>query len=135
VSEPLVAFPDCERLVVDQLKNGPGLDGVVVDNRVPSGFDGTQKAVLISRAGGAGVDDQHLDQPLIDIEVYGPDKPAAHTVALAARSLALRLRGVVYGGATVVDVVEEDGPRWLPDYQHKAAARYLSTVRLLIRPA
>ncbi|MFI8267680.1 hypothetical protein [Streptomyces rubiginosohelvolus] len=130
-----LAFPDAERLVVDHLKNRPELAGAVVDNRPPPGFDGTQKAVLVSRVGGAWVDDLHLDQPLIDLEVYGPDKTAAHTVALAARAAVLTLTGTTYGGAAVTDVAEADGPRWLPDYHRPAGNRYLSTVRVSVRPA
>jgi hypothetical protein len=135
MSDPLISFPDIERLVVDQLKDRSELAGVIVDNRPPAGFDGTQKAVLVSRVGGAWVDDQKLDQPLVDFEVYGPDKSAAHGVALTARALALQLRDVSYGGADVLDVIEEDGPRWLPDYHHPGSNRYLSTVRLVIRPS
>ena len=135
MTEPLVTFPDVERLVVDALKNRPELAGVVVDNRPPPGFNGTQKAVLVSRVGGAWIDDQHLDQPLVDFEVYGPDKSTAHAVALMARALTISLRGVSYGGAVVVDLVEEDGPRWRPDYQRPGSNRYLSTVRLVIRPS
>ncbi|MFK4070332.1 hypothetical protein [Streptomyces sp. NPDC029674] len=135
MSDPPIVFPDVERLVVDHLKSRPELGGVIVDNRTPAGFDGTQKVVLVSRAGGAWVDDQHLDQPLIDLEVYGPDKPTAHTVATAARTALLTVRGTTYGGARVTDVAEADGPRWLPDYNRQAASRYLSTTRLSIRPA
>ncbi|MEV3992051.1 hypothetical protein AB0J57_24370 [Streptomyces sp. NPDC049837] len=130
-----LAFPDAERLVVDHLKNRAELAGVVVDNRPPAGFDGTQKAVLVSRVGGAWVDDLHLDQPLIDLEVFGPDKTAAHTVALTARAALLDATGTVYGGAAVTEVAEADGPRWLPDYNRPNGNRYLSTVRLSIRPA
>jgi hypothetical protein len=135
VTEPLIAFPDVERLVVDSIKDRPQLAGVLVDNRPPPDFDGTRRAVLISRVGGAWIDDQHLDHPLIDFEAYGPDKSTAHGVALAARAVTIGLRGVDYGGAVVVDVIEEDGPRWLPDYHHPGSNRYLSTVRLVIRPS
>jgi hypothetical protein len=135
MSEPLVTFPDVERLVVDSFRERAELTGVVVDNRVPPDFDGTQRAVLVSRVGGAWVDDQRLDHPLIDLETYGPDKPAAHVVALAARAATFGLRGVSSGGAVVVDVVEEDGPRWLPDYHHPRGNRYVSTIRLVVRPA
>ncbi|MEC4016408.1 hypothetical protein [Streptomyces sp. H27-D2] len=127
-----ISFPDVERLVVDHLKNRAELAGVIVDNRPPAGFNGTQKAVLVSRVGGAWVDDLRLDQPLVDLEVYGPDKTAAHGVALAARSALFEARGTSYGGAIVTDVVEADGPRWLPDYNYPASSRYLSTVRLFI---
>ncbi|MGW0535640.1 hypothetical protein [Streptomyces sp. NPDC003032] len=135
MSDPPIMFPDVERLVVDYLKSRPELAGVIVDNRTPQGFDGTQKAVLVSRAGGVWVDDQRLDQPLIDLEVYGPDKPTAHTVATAARTALLTVRNTTYGSAYVTDAVEADGPRWLPDYNRQAASRYLSTTRLSIRPA
>ncbi|MFG2138025.1 hypothetical protein [Streptomyces sp. NPDC048650] len=135
MSDDLIVFPDVERLVVDHLKNRAELAGAVVDNRPPAGFDGTQRAVLVSRTGGAWVDDLGLDRPLVDVEVYGPDKTAAHGLALAARAALLQARGTSYGTAHVTDVVEADGPRWLPDYNHPAGNRYLSTMRLLIRTA
>ncbi|MEU5343596.1 MULTISPECIES: hypothetical protein [unclassified Streptomyces] len=129
----ILTFPDAEQLVVDFLKNRAELTGVIVDSRPPAGFDGTQKVVLVSHMGGAWVDDQHLDQPLLDLEAYGPDKPTAHTVALSARACVLELADTVYGSAAVVDVSEADGPRWLPDYTRSAANRYRSTIRLLLR--
>ncbi|WUD73599.1 hypothetical protein OG937_18875 [Streptomyces sp. NBC_00510] len=128
-------FPDVEKLVVDFLKARPELTGATVDNAAPAGFDGTQPVVLVSRAGGAWIDDAHLDQPLVDLEVYGPTKTAAHTLALSARSAVQALRATTYGTAVVTDVVEADGPRWLPDWNRAAANRYYSTTRLYIRPA
>ncbi|MFD9906367.1 hypothetical protein [Streptomyces sp. NPDC059063] len=128
-------FPDAERLIVDFLKNRPELTGTTVDNRPPAGFDGTQKAVLVSRVGGAWADDQHLDQALLDLEAYGPDKTTAHGVALAARACILELPGTAYGAAVVTDVTEADGPRWLPDFNRPNGNRYLATVRLSLRLA
>ncbi|WP_309140409.1 hypothetical protein [Streptomyces sp. PKU-EA00015] len=107
----------------------------VVDNRPPAGFDGTQQVVLVSRAGGAWLDDLHLDRPLVDLEVYAADKTVAHGIALAARACVLELVDTHYGGAVVTEVDEADGPRWLPDYNRPAGNRYLATLRLSIRPA
>ncbi|KRV49703.1 hypothetical protein AQ490_18505 [Wenjunlia vitaminophila] len=135
MTQPPVIFPDVERLVVDHLKNRPELTGVVVDNRTPPDFDGTQRTVLVSRSGGTWVEDLHLDQPLIDLEVYGPDKPTAHTLAMATRTALLTVRGTTYGTAYVTDVAETEGPRWLPDHLHAGASRYFSTTRLFVRPA
>ncbi|MCX4861521.1 hypothetical protein OG263_49045 [Streptomyces canus] len=45
MSEPYIAFPDVEQLVVDLLKDRSELAGVVVDVAPPSGFDGSQRAV------------------------------------------------------------------------------------------
>jgi hypothetical protein len=133
VAASSIVFPDVEQLVVDYLRNRTELAGVLVDNRTPAGFDGTQRAVLVSRAGGVWVEDLHLDQALMDLEVYGPDKPAAHALANIARSALLSVRGATVGSTLVTDAVEADGPRWLPDYNHGAANRYRSTTRLSLR--
>jgi hypothetical protein len=135
MTEPFVTLPDVERLIVDLIKDRAELAGAVVAVTPPSGFDGSQRAVLVSRTGGAWVDDLRLDNPLVDLESYGPDKSAAHRLSLVARALVLQLRGVTYDGAVVHEVVEEDGSRWLPDYRHAAANRYVSTTRLVLRPA
>ncbi|MFK0175525.1 hypothetical protein ACIQVR_06135 [Streptomyces xanthochromogenes] len=135
MSEALLTFPDVERLIVDHLKYRPELAGVTVDNRPPAGFDGTQRVVLVSRTGGAWVDDLHLDTPLVELEVYGPTKTAAHTVSLSVRAALLQLRGTTYGTAVVTDAVETEAVRWLPDYNRPASNRYLTTVRLSLRPS
>lgn len=132
--DPLITFPDVELLVVDFLETRAELTGVTVDNKVPAGFDGTTQAVLVSRVGGVWIDDEHLDTPLVDLEAYGPDKTAAHAVARLVRAVLLPLRGTVRAGTLVTDITELDGPRWLPDYNRPNANRYLTTVRLSLRP-
>ncbi|KFK90573.1 hypothetical protein IX27_06055 [Streptomyces sp. JS01] len=133
-SSPSV-FPDVQALVVDLLADRSELAGVIVDETPPAGFDGTARAVLVSRVGGAWIDDLHLDQPLVELEVYGPDKSTAHTLANTARAALLAATGTVHGTATVTDIAEADGPRWLPDFTRPRASRYLSTYRVSIRPA
>ncbi|MCX2968775.1 hypothetical protein WDH52_17550 [Streptomyces sp. TRM70308] len=132
---PLLALHDVERLIADFLTDRPELAGVTVDNVPPSGFDGTQRVVLVSRVGGAWIDDQHLDHPLVELEVYGPDKTTAHADSLGVRAALLTLRGTTHGTTTVTDVVEADGARWLPDYNRPVANRYLTTVQLALTPA
>lgn len=133
--EPLLVFADVERFLVDRLRGRAELSGVLVDTVPPPGFDGTRRAVLVSRVGGAWVDDLHLDQALAEFEVFGPDKAAAHATALVARAAVIALRGVSYPGGLVTDVVEEDGPRWLPDYRHPTGNRYVSVLRVVLRTA
>ncbi|MFD7314409.1 hypothetical protein [Streptomyces sp. NPDC059883] len=133
MSSPPSAFPDVQAIVVDLLDDRAELAGAIVDETPPPGFDGTARAVLVSRVGGAWIDDLHLDQPLIELEVYGPDKSTAHTLANAARAALLTATGRVYGTTTITDVTEADGPRWLPDYVYAAANRYLCVLRLSLR--
>ncbi|AXI78053.1 hypothetical protein [Peterkaempfera bronchialis] len=125
MTTPPSAFPDVEALVVDVLRADPGLATATVSVDPPSGFDGTQRAVLVSRRGGAWTGDRHVDQPLIELEVYGPDKATAHILANAARRALLAAMDHSYGGTTVTDVTEQDGPRWMPDYLYRAANRYV----------
>ncbi|MER7697331.1 MULTISPECIES: hypothetical protein [unclassified Streptomyces] len=134
MTSPPSTFPDVEAIVVELLSDRPDLADAVVDETPPPGFDGTQQAVIVSRRGGAWVDDLHLDQPLIELEAYGPDKATAHRLANAARAELLSAAGRPYGTNLVItDVVEADGPRWLPEFLHPAANRYVCVLRVSLR--
>lgn len=130
MTTPPSAFPDVEKLVVDVLKADPALAGVTVAAQAPAGFDGTQSAVLVNRRGGAWIGDLHLDKPLVEFEVYGQSKEAAHVNANAARRALLATMGKQIGGYLVSDVEEQDGPRWMPDYLYRGANRYLCVIQL-----
>lgn len=131
MTTPPSAFPDVEKLVVDVLKADPALAGATIAVHAPTGFDGTTSAVLVNRRGGAWIGDLHVDMPLIEFEVYGPSKTAAHVLANAARRCLLATIGKRLGANNVVhDVEEQDGPRWLPDYLYAGANRYLCVIRL-----
>ncbi|WP_225802496.1 hypothetical protein [Streptomyces sp. NK15101] len=130
MTTPPSAFPDVEKLVVDVLKAAPALAGVTVAAQAPAGFDGTQSAVLVNRRGGAWIGDLHVDKPLIEFEVYGPTKTAAHVLANAARQALLATIGKQLGANFVSDVEEQDGPRWMPDYLYRGANRYLCVIQL-----
>ncbi|MEU7024214.1 hypothetical protein ABZ990_26685 [Streptomyces sp. NPDC046203] len=132
MTTPPSAFPDVEKLVVDVLKADPALAGVTVAVQAPTGFDGTQNAVLVNRRGGAWIGDLHVDKPLIEFEVYGPTKNAAHILANAARRALLATIGKQVGVNLVQDVEEMDGPRWMPDYLYRGANRYLCVIQLAL---
>ena len=130
MTTPPSAFPDVEALVVDILEADAALSTAIVRVDAPAGFDGTQSAVLVNRRGGAWIGDLHVDQPMIELEVYGPDKATAFTLANAARRALLAAIGNTYGSNTLSDVVEEDGPRWLPDYLYRGANRYVGVIKV-----
>ena len=130
MSAPLSPFPDVEALVVQILQADPGLSAATVSVDPPAGFDGTQPVVLVSRMGGAWIGDLYLDQPMIELDTYGPDKAATLTLANAARHTLLAALGTVYGSNTITDVTEQDGPRWLPDYLYGAANRYVNILKV-----
>ncbi|MEU3598805.1 hypothetical protein ABZ714_08755 [Streptomyces sp. NPDC006798] len=139
------SFPDVEEIVVKLLQEAQSKLGadVHIGQSPPAGFNGTQPAVLVSRRGGAWLEDLHVDQPIIELEVYGPTKAAAHILANKARGVLLPLRGRTFAPAppappgsittVVTDVVELDGPRWQPDFIHAGANRYESVLRFVLR--
>ncbi|MER7917530.1 MULTISPECIES: hypothetical protein [unclassified Streptomyces] len=129
---PPSTFPDVEALVVDILKQDPALATALVAVQPPSSFDGTTAAVLVNRRGGAWVGELHVDQPLIELEVYGPTKQAAHVLANEARRALLATADHRYGTNLITDVEEQDGPRWLPDYLYRAANRYVSVHKVYL---
>lgn len=130
---PPSAFPDVEALVVDVLKADSALASATVAVGPPAGFDGTQKAVLVNRRGGAWTSDLHVDEPLIELEVYGPSKAIAHNLANAARHALLATTGQTIGTNAFTDVEEQDGPRWLPDYLYRGANRYVCVIKVSVR--
>ncbi|MFJ8821645.1 hypothetical protein ACIREE_07665 [Streptomyces sp. NPDC102467] len=129
---PPSTFPDVEALVVDVLKDDPRMSAALVDVQAPADFNGTAAAVLVNRRGGAWVGERHVDQPLIELEVYGPSKHAAHLLANDARQAVLAMAGKRYGTNLVTESEEQDGPRWLPDYLYSAANRYVTVIRLYV---
>ncbi|MBV7697013.1 hypothetical protein [Streptomyces sp. TRM70350] len=129
---PPSAFLEVERLVVDILEADSALSTALVAVEPPSDFNGTTAAVLVNRRGGAWVGELHVDEPLIELEVYGPDKATAHTLANAGRRALLAAAGRTYGTNLITDVVEQDGPRWLPDYLYAAANRYVCVLKVAV---
>ncbi|MFE0454059.1 hypothetical protein [Streptomyces sp. NPDC058914] len=129
---PPSAFPDVEALVVDILEADSALSTALVTVEPPSDFDGRTAAVLVNRRGGAWVGELHVDQPLIELEVYGPTKQAAHVLANSARRALMAAAGNRYGTNLITEVEEQDGPRWLPDYLYSAANRYVTVLKVFI---
>ena len=129
---PPSAFPDVEALVVDILEADSALSTALVTVEPPESFDGTTAAVLVNRRGGAWVGELHVDQPLIELEVYGPTKQAAHVLANSARRALMAAAGHTYGTNLITEVEEQDGPRWLPDYLYRAANRYVVVLKVFL---
>ncbi|MFJ9022552.1 hypothetical protein ACIRPU_21685 [Streptomyces sp. NPDC102259] len=129
---PPSAFPDVEALVVDILEADSALSTALVAVEPPANFDGTTAAVLVNRRGGAWIGELHVDQPLIELEVYGPTKQAAHVLANSARRALLAAAGNRYGTNLITEAEEQDGPRWLPDYLYRAANRYVTVIKVYL---
>lgn len=134
-----ILIPDDEALVCSWLAGRPELSGVIVADRLPDTYDGTQLVVTVTRIGG-GMDGagggQWLDRPRLDIDCHGANKAAARDLTAIVRSLlpAARFDDHSAAGAVWSNTTEDVGPQWLPDQDYPQAGRYLLQYSILIHP-
>jgi len=138
-ARPLL-FPNVESVVADFLQGRQEIAGVPVGSLLPSEFDGTQRAVVVTRLGGRFADDDQLDHADLRIDFYGPDKVAAHTLACAVRGvLPLITQVALADGVVLSDATEIQGPCFSIDRRNFDATRYLIRHRFVVvvrpRPA
>lgn len=110
----------------------PEIGGISVGVDLPSDFDGSQRAVVVSRLGGEYRSDDGLDAALAKVDTYGPDKISAHAVAGAVRGVLPLLPMFRNGSGSVTDVEEEQGPCWSPDRRRDLPYRYVMRYLLVV---
>ena len=136
VSARALNFPNVESVVAGFLQGRSDLSGVPVGSLLPAGFDGTQRAVVLTRLGGVFNDDDQLDNAEVRIDSYGPDKVAAHGLACTVRGV---LPLVIDAGLSFSDVTEIQGPCFSIDRRHSDSNRYIMKYRFVLdvksRPA
>lgn len=126
-----VVFGDAEAAVVDMLR--VGIPGVAVATDL-IGYQRGASWVRVTRTGGLPILWMQLDNPIIALDVYGPDKGAAHDTATAARAAVFAQRGQYAGrGLRLVDVGDAEGLTWAAD--EPASAHYTLSLSLITRPS
>lgn len=123
------AFPDAEALVGDVLRAA----SLVVDTRVYSSIpkSPTFPLITLQRIGGTPVERHRLDQPRIQIDVWGTSKSEAHDIAQAARVAIHEMEGQTFATAYVSGVDDAFGLTWFPD-PPTARDRYIFGVALTL---
>jgi hypothetical protein len=130
----VTAFGDAEAAVVDILTADGNLLGVNVATDLIGYSAGRWLRVV--RTGGIPTMWMRVDNPVIEIGAYAPDKGAALDLAVAARAAVYAARGQYSGnGLALYDVADSDGLSWSPDERNPALARYLFTLALVTKPA
>lgn len=127
------AFGDAEAAVVDILTAAPGLAGVNVATDLVGYADG--RWLRVARTGGTPTMWMRVDNPVIEIAAYAPEKGDALDLADAARTAIHAARGYIGNGLALYDVADTDGLAWSPDERNPALARYLFTLVLVTKPA
>jgi len=140
MTDPAPVLPvDDEALVCGWLAARPELAGIIVADRLPDDYDGSQHVVTVTRIGGAmdrGGGGQWADRPRLDIDCHGPTKAAAKDLSATVRAVLAVARWADHSatGAVWSSYREDVGPQWLPDPQYPGAGRYILQVSLLIHP-
>lgn len=89
----------------------------------------------VFRNGGEPTHWRRLDNPIINVEVYAPDKGAAADAAQLARAALFGARGYAGHGLKVCDIDDVEGIAWSPDDRQDQHARYTFSVRLITKPS
>lgn len=127
-------FPDSEAVAATWLRSRPELAGIQVSTDL-RGYTAGQRRIVITRVGGVPSLAIRVDNPRLDVDVFGTDKADAHDLAQLARALLHELPTGDHTAldAVVANVADDVGLQWLPDPDTQAA-RYVLTLRLAVHP-
>jgi hypothetical protein len=127
-------FGDAEAAVVAILAADPRLAGVTVATDLV-GYSGADRWLRVGRTGGIPTLWMLVDNPVIAVAAYAPDRGAAFDLAGTARSAVYSAQGAYVGhGLALYDVMDVDGMVWSPDTENPAVARYVFTLALVTKP-
>lgn len=123
----LTTLQDAEQLVIDHLY-GLGFHAVT-DLPADPGFTDGLPWVMVTRSGGPATLRGYLDQPLLDIDVYGASRSQANDTVAEVRAAVLTMPAQ---SGRVSKVREEAGPTKRPD-PNPAVVRIGFTAEVFIR--
>lgn len=134
---PLSVMPDDELALIQYLRSVSEITALVPANRITTQLpaQATFPAITLTRAGGTAAQWQRIDEPAIQVDVWGPaDRHTCKQIALTVRAAILAIRNDVVSEATLVSGLEEVGPQWLPDTELsvKPLPRYTARFRVLL---
>jgi hypothetical protein len=132
-----VSLPDTKAVLIGWLSTLPELDGVVVAGRVPEDYDGSQRVVRVTRAGGhASSLPYWRDNAYVEIDAFGPDEASAwDLIAIAREAVLNRILDADLSpfGACVMNAIEHVGPQWFDEPDYPPAGRFLIQTGVTIR--
>lgn len=131
---------DAEQLLIDHLLADADVAALVDTNvsaELPEDF-GPQARIQLFRIGGIpnpGDVPGHLDQPSLQLNIFGATKAEAFDVAAQAIRATLAAPAATHAGAVVTGARRVLGPTWSPDPgTNPPVARYIVGVVLSVHP-
>lgn len=112
------AFPDAEAMAADILRAANICSGRIYSSR-PNAV--TLPMAIVQRLGGLPSDRRAVDNPRIQVDIWGNSKSEARAAAEAAREALHRAEGTTFSSRNgyVNSVEDETGLTWLPDPETK----------------
>jgi hypothetical protein len=129
----VVIMPDIEVLAGLYLKDQLGTDATVY-TALPSTVDYTKPVVRLNRIGGTWRIRGVLDEPTLDVDLWGKAPAALKTMTERVRGYLMAANGVMHNGAVITRVSEVAGPLRRPE-DDPSLYRIGFTVALLVHPA
>lgn len=114
---PINILPDAELAVIQYLRARSEVTSLVPASRITTALpsSATYPYITVTRAGGNALQAWAIDQPSLQIDVWGGLKEDCYAVAAAIRACIVAIRNDQVSEATLVSGFEELGPQWMPD--------------------
>ena len=134
---PINVMPDDELAVIQYLRSVWVVTALVPADRITTELppSSSYPAITVKRVGGLAAQWQYLDDPAIQVDVWGPmDRYACKQAARTVRAAILAIANDITSEAVLVSAAEEMGLQWLPDGELsvKPLPRYTARFRVLI---
>jgi hypothetical protein len=133
----LEVMPDDELAVIQYLRSLSQVTALVPSARITTELpmNPTYPAITVKRIGGLAANIRRIDEPAIQIDVYGPeDRHTCKQVARTVRAAIVAIANDTVSEGVLVSATEEVGLQWLPDTELgvKPLPRYTARYRVLL---
>jgi Protein of unknown function (DUF3168) len=137
VSRPIVVMPDAPFSVIEYLRSKAEVTNLVPGSRITTAFPPNPvfPLVQIQRIGGKSLVKEYVDEPSIQVDVYGGTQEQCSLIMRTVRAAILAIQNDIVSEGVLVSGFEETGPAWLPDtVPTPPLSRFVARFQILVHP-
>jgi len=132
---PIRVQPDAELAVIQYLRSRSEVTSLVPSSRITTAIpqEPTYPCVTVTRIGGGSTSWGQIDEPAIQVDVWGGSRYLCQQIARTVRACILALANDTVSEGTLASGFEEVGPQWFPDsVVVPPLPRYVARYRVLL---
>jgi hypothetical protein len=134
---PITVLPDAPLALLQYLRSQTIVTDLVPAERITTTISPapTYPLIIVQRVGGNAVRKEFVDEPALQVSVFGGDQHLCSQVARTVRAAVLAIANDVVAEGVLVSGFEEVGPSWLPDTTvTPPLSRFVARYQVLLHP-